>query len=350
METLELLGVALGLATLAGLNLYLTVFVTGLAVRMDWIQLADKYQQLDILADPTVLWVSGTLLFLEFFADKVPWVDSLWDSVHTIIRPVGGAMVAITVLGEVNPAYDVIVGLLGGGMALTSHAAKAGTRLLVNASPEPFTNIGLSLGEDALVLGGLGLVAFQPVVALGLAVVAFGLAIWLIPKVIRRARVTLWFAWKWVGHLFGACDVKSVDARALPIDLAAEMRRVAGEDWTVALAMPCVAGKGTELPKHAFGWALLGDAGTVYFARSGRPRPVVVPVELADCDVDLRRGWVSDRVRVKRVGGGVAQELRFDRSRRGAAEELVERLRRSGAGDGEGGSAGGVAVPELAGV
>ncbi len=334
METLELLGVALGLATLAGLNLYLTVFVTGLAVRMDWISLADKYQQLDILAEPAVLWVAGTLFVLEFFADKVPWVDSLWDSVHTIIRPVGGAMVAITVLGEVNPVYDVIVGLLGGGMALTSHAAKAGTRLLANASPEPFTNIGLSLGEDALVLGGLGLVVFQPLVALVLAVVAFGLAIWLVPKVVRRARVTLWFAWKWVGHLFGTRGSATVDGRALPMELAAEMRRIAGDDWVAELAVPCVAGRGTDLPKHAFGWALLGggaDSGTVYFARSGRPRPVVVPVELADCEVDLRRGWVSDRMRVKRVGGGVAQELRFDRSRREVAEELVERLRVGGA-------------------
>ncbi len=318
----------MGLATLAGLNLYLTVFVTGLAVRMDWISLADKYEQLQILAEPSVLWVAGTLFFLEFFADKIPWVDSLWDSVHTIIRPVGGALVAITVLGEVNPVYDVIVGLLGGGMALTSHAAKAGTRLLVNASPEPFTNIGLSLGEDALVLGGLGLVAFQPVVALGLTVLAFGLAIWLVPKMVRRARVTLWFAWKWIGHVFGGEGSAAVDGRALPMELAAEMRRVAGNDWAAAMAVPCVAGKGTELPRHGFGWVLVGEGGgTVYFAQSGQPRPLVVPLELVDCEVDLTRGWVSDRLRVKRVGGGVAQELRFDRSRRSVAEDLVERLR-----------------------
>lgn len=200
--------------------------------------------------------------------------------------------------------------------------------MLVNASPEPFTNIGLSLGEDALVLGGLGLVAFHPVAALGVSVVAFGLAIWLVPKVVRRARVTLWFAWKWVANLFGSRGSAAVDGRALPMELAAEMRRIAGVDWSAAVAVPCVAGRGTELPKHAFGWALLGaDGGTVYFARSGRPRPVVVPVELTGCEVDLRRGWVSDRMRVKRGEGGVAQELRFDRSRRGAAEDLVDRLR-----------------------
>lgn len=329
MGTLELLGTALGLATLAGLNLYLTVFVTGLAVRMDWIHLADKYDQLHILADPTILWVAGTLFVLEFFADKVPWVDSLWDSVHTIIRPIGGAMVAITVLGEVNPAYDVIVGLLGGGMALTAHAAKAGTRLLANASPEPFTNIGLSLGEDAVVLGGLGLVAFQPVIALALAVGAFGLACWLVPKLIVRARITLWFAWRWVAHLFGSRDGGTGSTAGLPAELAAEMRRVTGEDWTGGMAVPCVAGKGTEFPRHAFGWLLAGDGDreTLYFARSGRPRPVVIPLGVAGGTCELRRGILSDRLRVRRAEGGVAQALLFDRSRRGQAETLAARLR-----------------------
>ncbi|MGC1479372.1 MAG: DUF4126 domain-containing protein [Chthoniobacterales bacterium] len=335
MGTLELLGTALGLATLAGLNLYLTVFVTGLAVRMDWIHLANKYEQLEILADPAVLWVAGTLFVLEFFADKVPWVDSLWDSVHTIIRPVGGAMVAITVLGDVHPAYDVIVGLLGGGMALTSHAAKAGTRLLANASPEPFSNIGLSLGEDAVVLGGLGLIAFQPVVALALAVAAFVLACWLVPKIVSRARVTLWFAWKWIAYLLGSRSAGPADANDLPTELALEMRRVTGEDWAGGLAIPAVAGKGTEFPKHAFGWLLSScdDNGTVYFARSGRPRPVVMPLEVSGSSCELRRGMISDRLSVRRADGGIAQTLHFDRSRREQAEALAVKLR--GAGDAE---------------
>lgn len=328
MGTLELLGTALGLATLAGLNLYLTVFVTGLAVRMDWIHLADKYDQLQVLADPAILWVSGTLFVLEFFADKIPWVDSLWDSVHTIIRPVGGAMVAIMVLGDANPVYDVIVGLLGGGMALTAHAAKAGTRLLANASPEPFTNIGLSLGEDALVLGGLGLVAFQPVIALVLAVGAFVLACWLVPKMIVRARITLWFAWRWIAHLFGSRSGETGGAQSLPGELAAEMRRVTGSDWTGGLAVPCVAGKGTEFPRHAFGWILASDTDgeTMYFARSGRPRPVVIPLGVAGGTCELRRGILSDRLRVRRPEGGVAQALHFDRSRRDQARALADRM------------------------
>src|SRR5438094_859688 len=132
METLQLLGVALGLATLAGINLYLTVFVTGLAIRMEWIALAPQYHQLEILSDPVIIGIAGFLYFVEFFADKVPWVDSLWDAIHTVIRPVGGAFLAIRALGTPNPVFDVVIGLLAGGAALTTHSMKAGTRLLVN--------------------------------------------------------------------------------------------------------------------------------------------------------------------------------------------------------------------------
>ena len=97
-------------------------------------------------------------ILLEFFADKIPWVDSIWDAVHTVIRPIGGALLAIQVLGHPSPALTVIVALLAGGTSLIAHTAKAATRLASNTSPEPLTNIGLSLGEDAAVLGGLTLV------------------------------------------------------------------------------------------------------------------------------------------------------------------------------------------------
>src|SRR5450432_1307254 len=157
METLQLLAVALGLASLAGLNLYLTVFVTGLAVQQHWVVLAPQYAPLEILANPVVITISGVMYFIEFFADKIPWIDSLWDSIHTIIRPVGGALLAIRVLGPTNPMFDVIVALLGGSVALMTHGVKAGTRLVANGSPEPFSNIALSVTEDAAVVGGLAL-------------------------------------------------------------------------------------------------------------------------------------------------------------------------------------------------
>ena len=150
VERLDLLSVALGLAALAGVNLYLTVFATGLAIHFHWITLAPQYQSLEVLGNPWIISIAGVLYFLEFFADKIPWVDSIWDAVHTVIRPIGGALLAIQVLGHPSPAFTVIVALLAGGTSLLAHTAKAATRLASNTSPEPFSNIGLSLGDVLL--------------------------------------------------------------------------------------------------------------------------------------------------------------------------------------------------------
>ena len=114
VERLDLLSVALGLAALAGVNLYLTVFATGLAIHFHWITLAPQYQSLEVLGNPWIISIAGVLYSLEFFADKIPWVDSIWDAVHTVIRPIGGALLAIQVLGHPSPAFTVIVALLGG--------------------------------------------------------------------------------------------------------------------------------------------------------------------------------------------------------------------------------------------
>ena len=194
METLSLLGVALGFATLSGINLYLTTFLAGLAVRFNWIQLADKYESLAILANPWIIGVAGVLFLLEFFADKIPWVDSSWDAVHTFIRPIGGTLLALAALGEMDPVISVIAGLLGGGTTLITHATKAGSRLLINMSPEPVSNTIASVGEDGLVLGGLGLMAFAPVVAFFVFLAVVILAVWLSRKTwgtIRRGWTAL---------------------------------------------------------------------------------------------------------------------------------------------------------------
>lgn len=182
METLELLGVALGFATLAGLNLYLTTFVAGLAVHFDWIKLAEKYEQLDVLGNPWIVGTAGVLFFFEFFADKIPWVDSSWDVVHTLIRPIGGAMLALTALGELDPAVSVVAGLLAGSASLTTHLTKASTRLLVNLSPEPVSNAVASTAEDGLVLGGLGLMAFAPTIGFVVFVLMIAFAIWFLNR------------------------------------------------------------------------------------------------------------------------------------------------------------------------
>src|SRR5437763_8694210 len=187
MERLHLLSAALGLAALAGINLYLTVFATGLAIHYHWITLDPAYQSLQVLGDPIVIMLAGTLYLLEFFADKIPWIDSAWDAVHTVIRPIGGALLAIQVLGHSSPTLDVLVVLLAGTTSLLAHTAKATTRLVSNTSPEPFSNIALSFGEDAAVLGGLALLHYHPVIALSIFLIAIGALVYLAPEIFRAA-------------------------------------------------------------------------------------------------------------------------------------------------------------------
>lgn len=158
-----MLGLALGFGVLAGINLYMTVFVTGLAIKFEWLALAEKYTDLQILENPWILAISGVMFLVETLADKIPWVDSGWDAIHTAIRPVGGVLLALGALGEMDPVAGVIAALLCGGTSFISHAAKAGTRALVNLSPEPVSNIVVSSTEDVMVLGGLGLMALSPV-------------------------------------------------------------------------------------------------------------------------------------------------------------------------------------------
>jgi uncharacterized protein DUF4126 len=188
VERLDVLSVALGLAALAGVNLYLTVLATGLAIHFHWITLAPQYQSLEVLGNPWIISIAGVLYLLEFFADKIPWVDSIWDAVHTVIRPIGGALLAIQVLGHPSPAFTVIVALLAGGTSLLAHTAKAATRLASNTSPEPLTNIGLSLGEDAAVLGGLTLVNLSPLLALIIFLIALGVFFYFARRILRSIK------------------------------------------------------------------------------------------------------------------------------------------------------------------
>ncbi|MDB6138409.1 MAG: hypothetical protein JWO94_1481 [Verrucomicrobiaceae bacterium] len=188
MHILEHLGLALGLASIAGVNLYLTVLLTGLAVHFNLLHLAEQNQEFATLGHPWVLAVAGVLYALEFCADKVPWLDSAWDAVHTFIRPIGGALLGIQAMGSMPPHLQVIAGLLAGGAALTTHSAKAGTRLVINHSPEPASNIAMSLAEDIAVGGSTLLIFSHPVVALGLFSVTLVTLWFLVPKLFRLLR------------------------------------------------------------------------------------------------------------------------------------------------------------------
>ncbi len=252
MERLDLLAVALGLAALAGVNLYLTVFATGLAIHFHWITLAPQYQSLEVLGNPWIISIAGVLYFLEFFADKIPWVDSIWDAVHTVIRPIGGALLAIQVLGHPSPAFTVIVALLAGGTSLIAHTAKAATRLASNASPEPFSNIGLSLGEDAAVLGGLALVHFNPLLALIVFAIGISAFLYFAPKILHAMKAKIWLAWR---KLNGPAD-HNVPVH-LPVTLPARLASIFDREnvlpETISWTARCISGRGRRIPANRFG-------------------------------------------------------------------------------------------------
>lgn len=182
MGIVELLGLAGSVSLISGWRLYLTVFITGLAMRLGWISLPEHLQLLDALANPWVLAISALGALAEFFADKILWLDSIWDTIHTVIRPLGGALLALAVVDAGDPAWQVVVFLLGGGAALVSHGAKAGARALVNTSPEPVSNAVVSTGED-IASGALLFLAFaHPVAALVVASVLLVLCLLLVYK------------------------------------------------------------------------------------------------------------------------------------------------------------------------
>ena len=186
MGVLETLSLAMGTAWTAGINLYATVAVLGLAGRFEMIQLPPELQ---ILIHPLVIVVACVMYLIEFFADKVPYVDNAWDVVHTFIRIPGGAILAARAVGDVSPALELAAILAGGTVALAAHGTKASVRLAINASPEPVSNWVSSIGEDLAVLGGLWLMFNHPTLMLTLVIIFIALAAWLIPKMYRTAKV-----------------------------------------------------------------------------------------------------------------------------------------------------------------
>jgi Domain of unknown function (DUF4126) len=187
IEVLAGLGRTLGFSFAAGINLYATVAILGLASRYGWVSLPEQYRVFD---NDLIIGVAITLYVIEFFADKIPWVDSIWDAIHTAIRPIGGAVIAIQTLGDASPGTETLVGLLGGTLAASTHFTKAGTRAVANVSPEPFSNWILSLAEDVFVVS-LGFIALKyPLLATLIVLVALVLmavfAAWIFRAVKRR--------------------------------------------------------------------------------------------------------------------------------------------------------------------
>ncbi len=326
MELLQLLGVALGLATLAGINLYLTVFVTGLAIRLGWVTLSTPYQDLAVLGHPAIIAIAGILYFVEFFADKVPWVDSVWDAVHTVVRPVGAAALAVAALGELHPVVEIVAVLLAGGIGLTTHMAKAGTRLAANTSPEPFSNIGLSLAEDGLVLGGLGLIAWNPVVALVAVVVVTTVILIVLPRLLRAARAKVWLAWKKLNS--PPEEEKSAEPeKHLPSDCLAILRRSHAGSNPVAWAIRCITGGCPRVPSNVFGWlvALENEPGVVFFISRKLSGGNLVEIALPGAMVDWKSGFLAAKIALVQTSS--THVFLFDRGSSRLAEVAAADLR-----------------------
>jgi hypothetical protein len=172
----------MGLAWASGINLYATLLTLGYLANTGNIDLPPDLQ---IVANPLVMTAAGLMYAIEFFADKVPGVDTGWDTLHTFIRIPAGAMLAAGAVGDLNPAVEVAAAIIGGGMAAGSHATKAGSRVLINASPEPFTNWAASIGEDIAVIGGVWACLNHPVLFLIALIFFIALMVWLLPRIWR---------------------------------------------------------------------------------------------------------------------------------------------------------------------
>ena len=182
LDLTGLLAIAAGLGWASGLRLYATLFIVGLAGRLEWVALPDG---LRVLEHPWVLAAAGLMLLIEFLADKLPIVDSLWDSVHSFIRIPAGAALAAMAFGGQGVEWQTAMAIVGGSLAAGAHFAKAGSRAAINLSPEPFSNLAASLGEDSLVLVGLWLMFAHPWLLLAFLLLFVAILAWLLPKLFR---------------------------------------------------------------------------------------------------------------------------------------------------------------------
>ena len=180
MNAVELIALATSVSLLAGWRLYLVVFATGVAMKYGWIALPDQLRALDVLANGWIIGIAGVGALAEFFADKIAWVDSAWDAIHSFIRPLGGALLSLAIVDAGDPAWQVGSFLLGGGAAFLAHAGKAGARTLVNTSPEPLSNIAVSTAEDVATGGLLALAIANPIAAALIAIILVAISLWLV--------------------------------------------------------------------------------------------------------------------------------------------------------------------------
>lgn len=350
METLNLLGSTMGLGLASGFNLYATVLTVGLGIRFGLITLNPELAGLDALASPYVLIAAGVLFVLEFLADKIPWVDSIWDAIHTIIRPLGAAVLGATAIGAVN-AETAIIAALCAGVSLSGHSAKAGTRLLANHSPEPFSNIALSLAEDVLVVFGSWLALAHPAIMLAIAVAFLIVFSWFAPKAFRLIRLeflaTSALLKRWFQlvkqYLFGERrELATADGAPVPggmIGSASDggaglnddipehvlyhfdnKTGVRGPRWLIR----CTAGKGVKNLRHSVGYLQISDDSLIFVTkRLFRLREHQIDRDTIE-DIHFKKRLLLDRLIIRT--NGKQQQFFFFKDSAESSQQAYELL------------------------
>jgi hypothetical protein len=327
MDELKLLASALGLAAFAGINLYLTVFVVSLALNMGWLDLGPEYASLDVLAHPAILIIAGAFYFLEFFADKVPWVDTFWDTVHTAIRPLGAALLGITILGETHPVGEIVAALLCGSVALSTHLTKAGTRLIVNASPEPFSNSIASVAEDLLVIGGLAFVYHYPWISGFLALGFIALFVYLAPKFYRHGLALLCLT---IGKIKSLVRKDTRVPDLLIIDMKDRERdripKYLAQGEELLWGVQVFAGRGCGVPLQQPGH-LIGVKGSTpkigWLAKGKEPRWAL----LTDARPVRKERFLYDEIEFSDRSQVVQFRVRLAKDQSGVTERIVQECR-----------------------
>lgn len=263
----------MGLGLVSGLNLYATVLTVGLGIRLGLITLNPELSGLAVLASPYILIAAGVIYLVEFFADKVPWVDSIWDGVHTIIRPLGAAVIGAAAIGVVEPRTAVIAALCA-GVSLSGHSVKAGTRLLANHSPEPVSNIALSFFEDGLVVSGSWLALKYPAVMVVIVAVFLIAFAWFAPKAFRLMRVEYLATFALLKKFclvvmqylqsLGQSGLATTGAEfTVPVDGVGTL----DDANSGRLSIRCTAGKGVKRLRHSVGYLQISDDSLVFVTK-----------------------------------------------------------------------------------
>lgn len=332
MPAISILSLALGLAFLSGINLYLTTFLAGLAGRMGWLHAIGAPDVLTFVSHPAVMTVAFLLFLLEAFVDKVPWVDSLWDALHTVIRPAGAVLLALDVMGTADPSYKVMAGILAGIAGLTTHLTKAGLRLLINTTPEPLSNILTSIAEDVLVAGLFALLLYHPLAGL-ITCLSLVVLLWLLlPKLFRLMKANLYLMWKKL-RLPGNSEETPL---LLPNRISAEQDMLLHSQLsgplTISWAVPCVTGKVRRFPNlvpNAFGTLVstTEHPGTLVFLSRRWFQQAPARLSLPGCDILHESSFLSESLVIYNKSEKRQASFRFTRGHQTLAAFLESDLR-----------------------